>query len=295
MHIGIGLPETHPGIQASLLLDWARRADSGPFSSLGSLDRLVYPNYETMTLLTAAAATQRIRVMSTVLLAPLRSNAVVLAKQAATLDALSGGRLTLGLGIGPRADDFAAIGESPQGRGKRFEAQLATMQRIWAGQRLSEEVGPIGPPPASPGGPEVLIGGYSPVAIKRLSRWGDGYISGSAPPAIARQNYELAELAWKEAGRPGPPASSPLHTGGWAHRQLRAHSPSPRHAHRNPRRRCFIVPPDPSIYAQGHKIPVALVGTASRRQGRSRRDRERCICNRVAGEVLLYGEKDKVL
>jgi alkanesulfonate monooxygenase SsuD/methylene tetrahydromethanopterin reductase-like flavin-dependent oxidoreductase (luciferase family) len=206
MQIGIGLPGTHPGIQASLLLDWARRADSGPFSSLGSLDRLVSHNYETMTLLTAAAAvTQRIRVMSTVLLAPLRSNAVVLAKQAATLDALSGGRLTLGLGIGPRADDFAAVGESLQGRGKRFEAQLATMQRIWSGQRLSQEVGPIGPPPARQGGPEVLIGGYSPVAIKRLGRWGDGYISGGSPPATARQNYELAEQVWKEAGRPGKP------------------------------------------------------------------------------------------
>jgi alkanesulfonate monooxygenase SsuD/methylene tetrahydromethanopterin reductase-like flavin-dependent oxidoreductase (luciferase family) len=205
MQIGIGLPGTHPGIQPHILLDWARRADSGPFSSLGSIDRLVYPNYETMTLLTAAAAvTQRIRVMSTVLLAPLRS-AVVLAKQAATLDALSGGRLTLGLGIGGRADDYAAIGESLQGRGKRFEAQLAAMERIWTGQRLSEEVGPIGPPPARQGGPEVLIGANTPVAIKRLGRWGDGFIAGGGAPATARQNYELAERAWKEAGRPGKP------------------------------------------------------------------------------------------
>jgi alkanesulfonate monooxygenase SsuD/methylene tetrahydromethanopterin reductase-like flavin-dependent oxidoreductase (luciferase family) len=205
MQIGIGLPGTHPGIQAPVLLDWARRADSGPFSSLGSLDRLVYPNYETMTLLTAAAiATQRIRVMSEVLLAPLR-NAAILAKQAATLDALSNGRLTLGLGIGGRDDDYAAVGGSLQGRGKRFEVQLETMQRIWSGQRLSEEVGPIGPPPARQGGPEVLIGGNTPVAIKRLSRWGDGFIAGGAPPAIARQNYDLAEQAWKEAGRPGKP------------------------------------------------------------------------------------------
>jgi alkanesulfonate monooxygenase SsuD/methylene tetrahydromethanopterin reductase-like flavin-dependent oxidoreductase (luciferase family) len=142
--------------------------------------------------------------MSTVLLAPLR-HAAILAKQAATLDALSNGRLTLGLGVGGRADDFVAIGESPQGRGKRFEAQLETMQRIWSGQRLSEEVGPIGPPPARQGGPEVLIGGNSPVAIKRISRWGDGFIAGGAPPDAARQGYEQAERAWKEAGRPGKP------------------------------------------------------------------------------------------
>ena len=205
MHIGIGLPGTVPGVKGQLLLDWARKADAGPFSSLGSIDRLVYSNYETLTLLTAAAAvTQRIRVMSTVLLAPLHQ-AVILAKQAATLDALSGGRFTLGLGIGNRADDFAAAGASLHERGKLLEEALETMKRVWAGSSLSEEVGPIGPPPARPGGPEVLIGGASPKAIKRLSRWGDGYIAGGVPPEAARQGYELAEQVWKEAGREGSP------------------------------------------------------------------------------------------
>ena len=106
MDIAIGLPATIPGTSGSLVLDWARRADGGPFSSLGILDRLVYPNYETMiTLAAAAAVTDGIRVMSTILIAPLRRGGV-LAKQAATLDALSGGRLTLGLGVGAREDDF---------------------------------------------------------------------------------------------------------------------------------------------------------------------------------------------
>ena len=108
MDIAIGLPATIPGTSGSLVLDWARRADAGPFSSLGILDRLVYPNYETMiTLAAAAAVTDRIRVMSTILIAPLRRGGV-LAKQAATLDALSGGRLTLGIGVGAREDDFRA-------------------------------------------------------------------------------------------------------------------------------------------------------------------------------------------
>ena len=205
MQIGIGHPGTIPGVKGQLILEWARKADAGPFSSLGSLDRLVYPNYDALITLTAAAAvTQRIRLMTTVLLATLH-NGGLLAKQAASLDALSGGRLTLGLGVGVREDDFRAAPASFHDRGKRFEAMLDTMKRVWSGQPLAEDVGPIGPPPARSGGPEVLIGGYSPAAIKRVSRWGDGYIAGGAPPPMARQGYDLAEQVWKTAGRTGKP------------------------------------------------------------------------------------------
>ncbi|HLL98865.1 MAG TPA: LLM class flavin-dependent oxidoreductase, partial [Rubrobacteraceae bacterium] len=167
MDIAIGLPATIPGTSGSLVLDWARRADAGPFSSLGILDRLVYPNYETMiTLAAAAAVTDRIRVMSTILIAPLRRGGV-LAKQAATLDALSGGRLTLGIGVGAREDDFRAAPASFHDRARRFEEQLELMRRVWSGQPVSDEIGPMGAPPTQPGGPELLIGGYSPTAIRR--------------------------------------------------------------------------------------------------------------------------------
>src|SRR5207302_9186848 len=77
--------------------------------------------------------------------------------------------------------------------------------RAWSGQPLAEDIGPVGPPPVQSGGPELLIGGYSPAAIRRLSRWGDGYIAGGAPPPMARQGYALAEQAWKAAGRAGAP------------------------------------------------------------------------------------------
>jgi alkanesulfonate monooxygenase SsuD/methylene tetrahydromethanopterin reductase-like flavin-dependent oxidoreductase (luciferase family) len=190
----------------SLVLDWARRADSGPFSSLGILDRLVYPNYEPMITLSAAAAvTERIRVMSTILIAPLRRGGV-LAKQVATLDALSGGRLTLGIGVGAREDDFHAAPASFHERARSFEEQLELMRRVWSGQPVSDEVGPMGPPPARPGGPELLIGGYSPAAISRVGRWGDGFISGGIPdPEQVRQMFDVAEESWRAEGREGRP------------------------------------------------------------------------------------------
>lgn len=205
MKIGIGLPATIPGIEGRRILDWAKQADSGPFSSLTILDRLVFPNYEPLiTLAAAAGVTQRIRLMTTVLLAPLR-NPALLAKQAASLDALSGGRLTLGLGIGGREDDFLAASVSLKSRGKRFEEQLETMKRIWSGQRFGDNVGPIGPKPAKSGGPEILIGGYSSASIQRVGLWGDGFIAGGRDPQGTRQFFELAEEAWKAAGRPGNP------------------------------------------------------------------------------------------
>ncbi len=206
MQIGIGLPAMIPGAPAPLVLDWARRADAGPFSSLAALDRLVYSNYEPLiTLAAAAAVTQRIRLMTTVLIAPLR-NAGILAKQAATIDALSNGRLTLGLGVGGREDDFLAAPAALKGRGRRFEQQLDAMTRIWAGQSVGDGIGPIGPKPMRTGGPELLIGGNSPDAVRRVARWGDGYISGGG--GVSERTvaaYKVAEEAWKAAGRPGKP------------------------------------------------------------------------------------------
>jgi alkanesulfonate monooxygenase SsuD/methylene tetrahydromethanopterin reductase-like flavin-dependent oxidoreductase (luciferase family) len=206
MDIAIGLPATIPGTKGPLILDWARRADSGPFSSLGILDRLVYPNYEPLiTLAAAAAVTERVRLMTTVLITPLR-RAGVLAKQTATIDTLSGGRLTLGLGVGAREDDFQFAPASFHDRGRRFEEQLDLMKRVWSGQPVSEEIGPVGPPPAQAGGPELLIGGYTPVSIQRVGRWGDGFISGGVrDPEQVRQLFDLAEESWKDEGREGKP------------------------------------------------------------------------------------------
>ena len=205
MNIGIMFPLTLPDNDGSRLLDWARQADAGPFSSLGINDRVVYQNVDSLTMLASAAAvTSRIRLITNVIVAPLRS-ASLLAKQSATVDLLSGGRLTLGLGVGIREDDFLATDASFHTRGKYFDQQLALMTRIWSGQSLSDQVGVIGPQPIQQGGPEILIGGISPAAINRLKTWGNGYIAGTSPPAAISERYRLAEKAWQETGRPGRP------------------------------------------------------------------------------------------
>src|SRR6266487_3230271 len=205
MKIGIGLPATIPGTEGKRILDWAKKADSGPFSSLTILDRLVFPNYESLTTLAAVAGvTQHVRLMTTVLLAPLR-NPVLFAKQAASLDALSSGRLTLGLGIGARVDDYLAASVSYKRRGKLFDEELETLKHIWSGRPFSDNIRPIGPTPTQSGGPEILIGGYSPVAIRRVGHWGNGFIAGGRDPKGTQQFFQLAEESWKAAGRPGKP------------------------------------------------------------------------------------------
>src|SRR5260370_10039774 len=162
MNIGIRLPAAILGVKGELILEGASRADSAAFSSLGVLDRVVYQNYEPlMTLAAVAGVTRRLRLMTAVLLAPLRRTAL-LAKQAASLDALSNGRLTLGLGVGGREDDFLAAEVSFRDRGKRFDQQLALMIQIWSGQPVSGTIGEVGPVPVQPGGPELLMGGVLP-------------------------------------------------------------------------------------------------------------------------------------
>lgn len=205
MEIGIGLPSGIPGTGRELFIEWAKRADEGPFSSLGVIDRLVYPNLEPVVALAAAAAvTRRARLISVILMASLR-NTGVFAKEAASIDVLSNGRLTLGLAVGSRLDDFRAAPASPKGRGKRFEEQLALMRRVWSGGAAVEGDAPLGPPPVQAGGPPVLIGGSVPAALRRAGRLGDGYVAGTRDPQQVAEAFEIVQTAWKDAGRPGRP------------------------------------------------------------------------------------------
>lgn len=199
MNVGIGLPNTLKGADGSLTLAWARRAEDGPFSSLGVFDRLVYHSLDPMSVLAACAgATDRIRLATSIVASPLRNDAL-LAKQAATLDQLSGGRLTLGVALGARREDYDAAGVEYRGRGTRFTEQLAALRDYWEDETL-------GPTPVQAGGPELLIGGLSDRAFGRVARFADGYIHGGGPPRAFATAATKARAAWVEAGRPDEPA-----------------------------------------------------------------------------------------
>ena len=195
MNVGVGLPTTTPGSTGELLLEWARRADAGPFSSLAVLDRVAYDSFEPFAALAgAAAATSRVRLATMIAIGPLRP-AALLAKQAATVNALAGGRLTLGLGIGARLDDYDAAGVAHRGRGTRLAEQLAYLR---AGVD-AEHVGP------TRDGIELLVGGGSGQAFSRMARYADGYAHGGGPPRAFASAAARAQAAWRDLGRPGEP------------------------------------------------------------------------------------------
>jgi alkanesulfonate monooxygenase SsuD/methylene tetrahydromethanopterin reductase-like flavin-dependent oxidoreductase (luciferase family) len=199
--VGLGLPVDDP----AGLLAWARLADDSPFSTLGLLDRLVYDNPEPLVALSAlAGATSRVRVQTEVLLAP-HYNTAILAKQTATLDRMSGGRFTLGIGIGGREDDCRVAGIDIRRRGRRLDEQMEQLRWAWAGRPYAEGVGAVGPLPATPGGPEVLFGGFAPAALERVARWGDGFLGAALPPAYMDRMFRDVETAWEKYGREGRP------------------------------------------------------------------------------------------
>jgi alkanesulfonate monooxygenase SsuD/methylene tetrahydromethanopterin reductase-like flavin-dependent oxidoreductase (luciferase family) len=184
-----------PGATGDLLLEWARRADAGPFSSVAALDRVVYDSFEPFAALAGAAAvTARVRLATMIAIGPLRATAL-LAKQAASVHGLSGGRLTLGLAVGARTEDFDAAGVEHKGRGKRLGEQLAYIR----GNVDGDLVGP------SREGIEILVGGLSGSAYSRMARYADGYAHNGGPPRAFAGAVARALAAWSDLGRPGKP------------------------------------------------------------------------------------------
>lgn len=203
MRIGIGLPAAVPGVEATTIGPWAAEAERVGFDSVGVIDRLVYDNLEPLTVLAAAAAsTNRVELITTVLNAGWRGNAVLLGKQIASVEALSGGRLTVGIGLGGWPEDFAASDVPTSGRGARLDATIATMRDVWAGA-IEGQGGPPRPLPASR--PAMLFGGLVPAAFRRAATLGEGWVAPLMGTAILTTGTAAVREAWAETGKPGAP------------------------------------------------------------------------------------------
>jgi alkanesulfonate monooxygenase SsuD/methylene tetrahydromethanopterin reductase-like flavin-dependent oxidoreductase (luciferase family) len=211
-----------PNVDRSTVLDWCRTIESAGYDTIGFGERIAYPNLEMFSVLSAAAAvTERVRIMSTIVVLPMHSE-VWVAKQSATLDVLSGGRYTLGVGVGGRDEDYKALGRPFTRRFDRMDAQIARIREVWNGE------GGIGPTPVQPHIP-ILTGALGPKSIQRSARWADG-IAGfeMCPTADAlRASVDNITRAWDAAGRDVAPTlmtSFWFALGGDAREQLRSYA-----------------------------------------------------------------------
>jgi alkanesulfonate monooxygenase SsuD/methylene tetrahydromethanopterin reductase-like flavin-dependent oxidoreductase (luciferase family) len=201
------MPVMEPGLDAELLRSWARTVDDGPFSSLCWGERIAFDNPDSLTLLGALAAwTDRVRLVTTVIV-PQLHDPVMCAKALATGDLLSGGRLTVGVGVGGRHEDYHAVGADPGTQTRRGLAdRVAIMRRVWAGEKVTESVLPVGPAPVQRGGPPLLVGTIGPKTLRGAASWADGLAGTTLDVDPDKQNdlFDVARLAWADAGKPVP-------------------------------------------------------------------------------------------
>jgi alkanesulfonate monooxygenase SsuD/methylene tetrahydromethanopterin reductase-like flavin-dependent oxidoreductase (luciferase family) len=203
MRIGIGLPNQVRDVRPDIIPAFAAKAEAAGFSTLGTVGRTAYPGVmDTVALAAAAGATRTIGLISNVLLGTVWPP-VLLAKEVAGIDGVSGGRLTLGLGIGGRPDDFVVEGLPGKGLGKRIDHDLEVYRSVWRGEPVGG-----GQNPAVPAGTRevpLLFGARAPRAMARMARWGQGYVGASVPASMVAASFDAARQAWSDAGREGSP------------------------------------------------------------------------------------------
>jgi probable F420-dependent oxidoreductase len=222
MIIGCGAPVAGAWATPGYLAEFAERAERAGYASLWSFQRLLVPEGSRMepvyqsvldpmvALGFAAARTSRIRLGVALVNLPFVSPAL-LAKQAASVDVLSGGRLDLGLGIGWLPEEFTASGASTARRGARTEEYLAVLRTLWDdeissfdGEFYTIPAGRQYPKPVQRPGPPVLLGGMSRPAMERAGRLADGWITSSrADLSAIKEAAGVIQEAAAKAGR-GP-------------------------------------------------------------------------------------------
>lgn len=206
MDIGVALPQMAPDYGPSTTVTWARGIEAGPFFSVSAGERVTFTNPEMVVSLAAAAAvTSRVRVMANVWVLPQHPPAMV-AQQVGTLDQLSGGRLTVAVGIGGRDEDYRALGSPFERRHQRLDDAVTELRRLLDGGPAYDGGDPVGPLPVQPGGVPILAGALGPKAMARAAQWADG-VSGFSVTGARRDLVglnRLADDAWAAAGRGTP-------------------------------------------------------------------------------------------
>lgn len=202
--IGMGLPSHVDGVTRTQLIRWARQAEDMGASSLCTTDRVMYPSLETLlTLAAVSSVTARAKLMTSVLVAPLRTNSALFRKQIYTLDLLTDHRLVLAVGVGRRPDDYDACGVDYSRRGRILDEQLS-----------AEDAPPYpGTPGKSPSvtevlGTRLLFSGQSPATLGRIARHGGGWVAPAGQGGWSGTTAAFAgdiRKAWTAAGRPGAP------------------------------------------------------------------------------------------
>jgi alkanesulfonate monooxygenase SsuD/methylene tetrahydromethanopterin reductase-like flavin-dependent oxidoreductase (luciferase family) len=208
MDLAMTLPTMLPHGRDEVLA-WCRGVDEGPWSSLAVPERITYTSHSwTVQLAAAAALTERVRLWTTFVVLPAHP-AVQVAKDLASVDRLSGGRLTVGVGVGGREHDYRAVGAPFGRRWQRMDDAVAAMRAVWAGEPPFPGADPVGPEPVQPGGPPLVAGVMGPKALARAARWAVGVDDGSTVTGVDRDALagavERVRAAWRDAGRPDAP------------------------------------------------------------------------------------------
>jgi len=207
MKIGLCFPYSQDDLTRELMLEWFRRVDEGPFSAISCGERIVGSGVDMMALLAAAAAvTSRVEIVPTLYVLPMHP-AIKVAKHAATLDLISGGRTTITVGVGGRDQDYRCMEKERVRPHAKMEEQVGQIRRIWAGEAPFEGAAPVGPMPVQPGGPQILAGVMGPKAIARAAKWADGVYSwsGNGVASEMKQQQERVVAAWQDADRETAP------------------------------------------------------------------------------------------
>ncbi|MFK7896315.1 MAG: LLM class flavin-dependent oxidoreductase [Myxococcota bacterium] len=207
MKVGLCFPYTQEDLSRDVMLEWFRRVDQGPFSTLSCGERMVGSSVDMMaTLAAAAAVTERVTIAPTLYVLPMHP-ALKVAKHAATLDLISNGRTVITVGVGGRVQDYQCMEKEPVARYARMDAQIQEIRSAWAGELPFEGAEPIGPKVVQKNGPPILAGSMGPKSVARAAKWADGVYSwsGNGVPDEMKVQQERVVQAWEDAGRDTAP------------------------------------------------------------------------------------------